>query len=375
MPDLRIAALIPAAGMSSRMKAFKPLLDLGGQTFIERAVRLFETAGVTDVVTVIGHRRGDLMPVLARTVCRWVFNPHYRDGMFTSVQQGARELHRSCDAFFVLPVDTPLVRPLTVRHLMEAYARRSPLICYPRFMDRRGHPPLIDSRLIDEMLTYRGGGGLRAFLARHGDRAETVPVADAYIGMGANTREDLEALRKALPRHTIPSPEECQVLLTHHFSVSPAIEGHSRAVAGVARRLGNALNDCGRSYDLDLLTAGGLLHDICKGQKGHADRAAVILREAGFPEVAGIVAEHMVLRPRGDDEIDEASLLYLADRMVQDDQVVSLDMRRSAMMEKYARNGPIRRRISERFQAAETILARIEAVVGRQVESILSEGR
>jgi len=373
MPDLRIAALIPAAGLSSRMKAFKPLIELGGQTLVERVVKLFEKAGIADIVTVVGHRCNDLIPVLEQTTSRWVFNPNYREGMFTSIQQGLRALPKSCDAFFVLPVDTPLVRSLTVRQLMKAFGRRSALICYPQFQSKRGHPPIIDSRLIDAMLAYSGQGGMRAFLRKYATRACTVPVADAYIRMDADTEADFARQRKAFKRYTIPTLYECQNLIAHYFNVSPAIEVHGRTVAWVARRLGAALNVNGRSYDLDLLMAAGLLHDVCRGQPNHARKAAEELRAAGFPEISEIVGEHMELNIEADAPINETALLYLSDKIVKGDRIITLADRKSFMLKKYAHDASIQRRILTRLNTAQKIQSQIEDMVGSSLESILGD--
>jgi len=62
----RIAAIILAAGFSSRMGEFKPLLPLGEMTIIERAVRLFEQAGTEDIRVVVGYRANDLIPLLQK---------------------------------------------------------------------------------------------------------------------------------------------------------------------------------------------------------------------------------------------------------------------------------------------------------------------
>lgn len=132
MVEPTFAAIVPAAGESSRMEGLKPLLEMGGQTLIERVVNLFKTAGVAEVLVVVGHRGEEIVPVLEGASCRTVTNPDYRQGMFSSIRAGARELQGLCDAFFVLPVDIPLVRPLTIRRLMELFGDRSALITHPR---------------------------------------------------------------------------------------------------------------------------------------------------------------------------------------------------------------------------------------------------
>lgn len=198
MADLRLAALITAAGFSRRMKAFKPLLKINGTTIIERVIALFHSVGIDDIVTVVGHRSDELIPVLEKTVARCVINQHYNEGMFSSIQTGVRELRQQCDAFFLLPVDIPLVHSSTILRLMETCkSRPSALICSPQYNDRKGHPPLIDSCLIDEILTYDGQGGLRSLLRKYEDQTCMVAVSDRHILMDVDTQADLALLRNA----------------------------------------------------------------------------------------------------------------------------------------------------------------------------------
>ena len=53
-----ISAIILAAGFSSRMERFKPLLRVGEKTLAEHAIALFKNAGIGDIVTVVGHLSG-----------------------------------------------------------------------------------------------------------------------------------------------------------------------------------------------------------------------------------------------------------------------------------------------------------------------------
>ena len=71
---LRIGALIPAAGRSSRMGSFKPLLEIDGTSLIEYAVTLFRNTGAEEIVTVTGYRSETLIPIIERTASRYVVN-------------------------------------------------------------------------------------------------------------------------------------------------------------------------------------------------------------------------------------------------------------------------------------------------------------
>ena len=199
MVKTRTGALILAAGYSSRMAGFKPLLEIGGKTLLEHAVGLFKNAGVDEIVTVLGHRSADLLPVVEAACSRHVLNSNFHNGMFSSIQVGVKELKNACEAFFLLPVDIPFVRPATLRQLQDAFNKNSSaLVCYPQYKSRRGHPPLIDSCLINEILAAAGTENMRSLLKKYEKKAVTVAVADPFVRMDADTPEDFLLLQKAM---------------------------------------------------------------------------------------------------------------------------------------------------------------------------------
>ena len=134
-------AVILAAGVSSRMGRFKPLLPLGGATMIEQVVGTFRSAGIAHIQAVVGHRAAQLIEVLDRQAVRWALNPRYLEEMFTSIQSGVRCLDPGLGAFFILPVDIPLVRPATLRRLLCEFDPGRIHLLRPCYRGRRGHPP------------------------------------------------------------------------------------------------------------------------------------------------------------------------------------------------------------------------------------------
>ncbi|MGX8693095.1 MAG: histidine phosphatase family protein [Clostridia bacterium] len=99
------------------------------------------------------------------------------------------------------------------------------------------------------------------------------------------------------------------------------VEAHCRAVAAEAMRLADALP---LALDRELLESAALLHDVARGEKDHARLGAAWLRELGYEEAAAVVAQH---HDRQDGPIDEAALLFLADKSVREDRRVTLEER------------------------------------------------
>ncbi|MBW1768419.1 MAG: NTP transferase domain-containing protein [Deltaproteobacteria bacterium] len=368
-----VSAIVLAAGYSSRMGKFKPLLPLGDTTIIERVVDLFRKSGIKDIRVVTGYRAGELSPLLKKTGVSCIANEDFKEGMFSSVKAGVKGLDQNLRAFFILPVDIPLVRPQTIRLLLRSYEKGIGEIIYPCFHGRRGHPPLISSRFAKEITCWKGEGGLRSFLKQYEQFAADVMVADEFILFDLDKPADYQRLLKEYGRYGVPTTRECLALMTENFAVEKPVLDHCKAVSRLALGLGRALNMTGSEMDLDLLVAAGLLHDLAREQSHHATVAAQILAETGFPDVAEIVGAHMDIVIHDEDSIDEREVLYLADKLVQEDQTVPLETRFREMMEYYADEPEVRTTILLRLNNALRIKQRLETTIGKSLENILKE--
>ncbi len=191
----RLAGIILAAGMSARMRRLKPLLPLGDTTVTGHVIATLQNAGV-EVLLVLGYRHQEIEAAVKNRPSRVVYNPDYEQGMFSSVCAGVRRLDPGCRAFFILPVDIPLVKTDTIQQLVDAGKTHPENIVYPVFNGQRGHPPLIPSSLIPGILGWKKEGGLKTFLQSYEKSALDVPVNDRFILVDIDTLEDYRKILK-----------------------------------------------------------------------------------------------------------------------------------------------------------------------------------
>ncbi len=375
-----ITAVILSAGKSSRMKGlFKPLLPLAGVPIIEKAVGVFHNAGIRDIRCVTGYRSDDLADILKKNGVRELENKTHEKGMFSSVVTAVSSLEDRCDAFFILPVDIPLVRETTVRTLLNRRRSGSPAILYPVFKGMRGHPPLIPAIYAQQILQWQGGGGLKGFLGQYNADAVDVPVADEWMLRDVDTRADYQHFTDRLNGYDIPTRDECHVLMTDIFKVDAPIVRHCRKVAQMARSMGDALNRRGENLDLDLITAAGLVHDIARMQKHHAAVGAAILKGMGFERVADIVSKHMdigrAVAPEGSssERPSEAEVVFMADKMVQGETVVSMEKRYMEKIRRHHHDPEAVAVIKRRFADALVVKEKIDRVLFRGNDDDLSD--
>jgi putative nucleotidyltransferase with HDIG domain len=367
-----LTAIILAAGFSSRMGAFKPLLPFGETTVLERAIELFRTAGVHDVRAVVGHRSSELLPLLERLNVQPLLNDRYQEGMFSSVHTAATSLEAGREAFFLLPVDIPLVRRESVELLASSYGSAGKGILYPAFRGRRGHPPLISTSYRNSILSWRGNGGLKELLMQYETDSTTIETCDEGVLLDMDTPEDYERLRKSLHIAAIPSRQACEQLLSARFDPDSPVIRHCRAVAQLALLMAVKLNDSGCRLDLELIEAAALLHDLARGKPRHAAAGAAMLRGMGYDDVADLVAVHMELPPREGDAIDAADLLFLADKLMEGERFVPLETRFRRQLERHADDLAVLGNITRRLESARTIQRRVEERLGLSVADLIS---
>lgn len=367
------AAIILAAGLSSRLAPeFKPLTDLGGQTLLERCAQAFRAAGVADILCVCGHRAGEVQAEAARLGLSCVVNPEYASGMFTSVRAGVGALPPGVDAFFVLPVDTPLIRPDTLRALLAHSAEAPSAVLHPVFEGLRGHPPLVAARHGAEILAWNGADGLLGALEDLERRfgAAEVPVADRNIHFDVDTPEGLAEARRRWARRGIPTRAEALALLRLNNAGERGL-GHAQGVAAVSLAMARALIAKGAALDLELTESAALLHDIAKGQPKHEAAGAALLEGLGFGPVARIVEAHRDIPPAEAPQITERELVYLADKLVWGSQCVSVEARFGQKLDAFARDAEACAAIRRRQANALDMRRRVEQAAGARLAEIL----
>lgn len=368
--NIRTGAVILAAGLSSRMGRCKALLEAGGASALGTVSCTMRLCGVEDLVVVTGCHRIQVERETVDWGGRPVFNEQYEEGMFSSVRTGVAALSKEVEAFFLLPVDIPLVRKETCRALKQAFVEHpGTAFVVPSFRNKKGHPPLIASKLVPEILEWSGGGGLRAVLSRHERDSVVLETPDQGVTIEMDTPEEYENLYSLAINRRIPSMEEC--LAFFELCGTPLrVREHSVTVAKVAIKLADNLKDL-FPLEPDSLRAAALLHDMARAEGNHAEKGAAILQKWGFPETADLVRFHMEL-PDDEPLLSRRSLLYLADKIVTGTDVTGLDRKMRDMREKFSGDPAALEAASRRLAKARRIAVAFEDCTGRKVRDVLN---
>jgi CTP:molybdopterin cytidylyltransferase MocA len=161
---------------------------LGGETLLERSVRVARDAGCLPVVVVVGAHYvqvlgssilGDAVPVI---------NDEWEEGMASSIRLGVRALEfaaRDAEGVLLMTCDQPAV---TAKHLFRLMLRVE--VKASRYAGKNGIPAFFPKKYFDKLMELKGDAGARELLAEA--RYEELENGELDV----DTVKDLERARE-----------------------------------------------------------------------------------------------------------------------------------------------------------------------------------
>jgi len=183
-----IAGILLAAGAGTRFGGGKLLHPLDGVPIGVRSARQLQSAGLK-VTAVARPGNEELVRLLQDegvdvTVCN-----NAAEGMGVSLAHALAQT-RDAAGWVVALADMPLVRPETIRTVMDA-VKQGAMIAAPAYRGERGHPVGFNASLRDELLACRGDEGARAVLQAHRAQLRLIAVDDPGVVYDIDSRADL----------------------------------------------------------------------------------------------------------------------------------------------------------------------------------------
>ncbi len=186
----RIAALILAAGRSSRMGRNKMTIALDGVSLLERTIDTVLAAGIDRIVVVLGHEAEAASALIGDRPVQIVHNPDYAEGLSTSLKAGLAAIPAPCAGALVLLADMPGVTPDHLATLMAAFQDERDIVV-PMRAGRRGNPILWGRSHFPALMQVTGDQGGRDLLWAAADHIRPVECADDGVLIDLDTPEAL----------------------------------------------------------------------------------------------------------------------------------------------------------------------------------------
>jgi molybdenum cofactor cytidylyltransferase len=195
-----VAAVILAAGKSSRMGEPKQLLRLGESTVLGQTIDNVRRSTVREIVLVLGGsaetiRRQLTLPESLKVVV----NPLWQQGMASSLRAGLCAVSSETEAALIILADQPFVHPETLNRLAEQHRQSRVQIVIPTHRGVRGNPVLLDRSVFAEVMALEGELGCRAIFGNHLEGIVKLEVDDEGILLDIDSPGDYERLRSFRP--------------------------------------------------------------------------------------------------------------------------------------------------------------------------------
>ena len=204
-PGPRIAAILLAAGKSSRMGANKMLAEIDGGPMVARTAQRLLSSHARPIVAVLGSEADAVDVALGKLPIERVRNPDYADGLSTSLKCGLRAVPADVGGVMVCLGDMPLVAGRDLDRLITAF---NPLegraIVVPTRRGQRGNPVVWSRQFFAEMMALSGDQGARRLLEEHADLVAEVEMESDGVLTDIDTPEALTQLRERVrPREPV----------------------------------------------------------------------------------------------------------------------------------------------------------------------------
>ena len=184
--SLNCAAVILAAGASTRLGEPKQLVRLGEERLLERAIRVAADAGCEPIVVVLGANADRIARECNLAPAQVVLNEDWREGMGSSVRIGVAAV-ADAERALVTTCDQPAVTSAHLRNLMQRCVDR---VVASGYDGRRGVPACFPESMFAGLMELKGDTGARELLAA----ALIVNLPGG--GMDVDTPETLEEARR-----------------------------------------------------------------------------------------------------------------------------------------------------------------------------------
>jgi CTP:molybdopterin cytidylyltransferase MocA len=193
--SIQVSAILLAAGSSRRMGQLKQLLPLHDKPIIRHCLDNLITAGIENIVAVLGYCGDEVLAVIQEMPVHIVLNENQESEMAESVRIGLRAIAEKSSGVLVCLSDHPLVSVDTLKSLMQCFVETPDKIIIPLYKGKRGHPTLFPRNVIEEIFE---AGTLRDIIDKNRSRLKFLNVQDEGIILDMDTKEDYDKVLKKI---------------------------------------------------------------------------------------------------------------------------------------------------------------------------------
>ncbi len=198
-PINHCAVLIIAAGESKRMGTPKQLLNVEGETLINRMIHIVKKAVCFPVYVVLGASAETIQAQLPKLDIKIVHNAHWQEGMASSIRIGlntAKAQNQALDGVMVVVCDQPYITENTITALLELQKEKDTPMAAAYYDQVMGTPALFHQTIFDEIISLKGDIGAKKIIQSRPEEVAKLHFEKGLLDI--DTKEDYQALLKEI---------------------------------------------------------------------------------------------------------------------------------------------------------------------------------
>jgi molybdenum cofactor cytidylyltransferase len=198
-PRIRLGAVLLAAGAGARMGGrAKALLELGGVPLVQRQLSALSSAGVDEIVIVLGTHAQRIRPLIEHWPVAVVCNLRPDDGQVSSQRLGLAALSANLDAVLVALVDQPLIDAQDIRSMICAFKNRADgkSVIVPHVAGQPGNPVIFSAAVRDQILQGDITMGCRQWRSQNPAAVLNLDTDNRHFVLDVDSPEDIELFER-----------------------------------------------------------------------------------------------------------------------------------------------------------------------------------
>lgn len=193
---MTVAAVVLAAGGSSRLGRSKQLERWGETTLLGHVIDQVREFPVDEIWVVLGAEIDQILEQVDLEGCGVVENPEWEEGIASSLRVGLDALLQKsrADAALIVIGDQPHLDQRVVAEVLDTFTRAGRPVVIPKYRYTWGNPVLVDRSLWPRLMSLEGDEGARRLFQAHPEWVEEV-WTDHLPPRDVDTEADLAELR------------------------------------------------------------------------------------------------------------------------------------------------------------------------------------
>ena len=191
--DTKVAAVIVAAGASSRMSAIKQLLPWKNTTMLGYVIKQLKEAGADHIFVVLGAHEKEILNKIDTTKISIIHNQDWSQGMGTSIAKTItyfKDQQLEFDGLLIAACDQPLIKLMHYKKLINSCINEGRIVA-TSYNEGLGIPVVFDKIYFKELSTLKNDVGAKSIVKNHLDRLIQIDAPEAAIDLDTKEKYEL----------------------------------------------------------------------------------------------------------------------------------------------------------------------------------------